>query len=381
MKILAIETSCDDTAISLLEAEGSMNDLSFKVLSHTVSSQVHLHKEWGGVVPMLAKREHGKNLLPLLLQVLKESNLLKEKEITQDKKEKVEKILEREPELKEAFLENIFKLEIPEIDLIAVTQGPGLEPALWVGLNFAQALSLVWDKPLVPVNHLEGHIYASLAEELASEKKMESPALALVVSGGHTELVLIKDWLNYEILGKTRDDAAGEAFDKVARILDLPYPGGPQISKLAEMGELKPEYSLPRPMIKSDDYDFSFSGLKTAVLYLVKKIPEMTEVIKASIAREFQNAVVETLVEKTRRAIEEFGPKTVVVGGGVSANKFLKQSFEKMMAHYPETKLIFPESIYSTDNATMIAVAGYLRYLTGETSTDHLAAKGNLTLK
>lgn len=378
MKILAIETSCDDTALSLVEAEGGLEEPRFKVLAHLVSSQTKIHEEWGGVVPMLAKREHGKNLVPLLLKLLKETNLSGAEPYAGSNKEEIEKILEREPELKENFFQYVINLRAPEIDAIVVTYGPGLEPALWVGLNFARALSLLWHKPLIPVNHMEGHIYASLA---ATDQIIEFPALALLVSGGHTELVLVKNWLEYQILGQTRDDAVGEAFDKVARILGLPYPGGPEISRLAKTGEKKKEFTLPRPMIHSDNYDFSFSGLKTAVLYMVKKIPELTEEIKASIAREFEDSVVEVLTTKTHRALDEFSPATVIIGGGVSANNALRTSLEKLLSAYPDKKLLLPDRQLSTDNATMIAIAGYLHYLSSPQITpEPLRALGNLSL-
>jgi N6-L-threonylcarbamoyladenine synthase len=245
-----------------------------------------------------------------------------------------------------------------------VTQGPGLEPALWVGLNFAKALALIWKTPIIPVNHMEGHLLASLAQPsdgggiaLAAP---QFPAIGLLVSGGHTELVLMRDWEQYEIIGETKDDAVGEAFDKVARILGLPYPGGPEISRIAEKG--RPNiYPLPRPMLRSKDYSFSFSGLKTAVLYLVQKLGTISAEEKADIAREFEEACVEVLVTKTFRAIEEWSAMSVILGGGVSANKRLRESLAHMInEQYPSATLYIPVPSLSTDNALMIAIAASL---------------------
>jgi len=393
MRILAIETSCDDTAISIVEVEGSLEKPVFTVLAHNISSQIKIHQEWGGVVPSLAKREHGKNLVPLLIKSLKDSNLFdiqsRNTRVFQDNKliKKLEQILEREGELKEQFLQTIPDLEIPKIDAIAVTKGPGLEPALWVGINFAKALAQVWNLPLYPVNHLEGHILASLAVP----QKVSFPVISLIVSGGHTELVLSKDWLKYKIIGRTRDDAVGEAFDKVARILDLPYPGGPEISKLALEVKDSGEIKLPRPMLHSGDFDFSFSGLKTAVLYLVQKLKQedpacrqtgkLTDEIKAEIADDFQNSVIEVLIKKTLLASQKFKAKTVIAGGGVIANSALREALTKM-ASDNDLKLLIPELSYSTDNATMIALAAGLRLLAGkQKKSSSFKAEGNLNLK
>jgi N6-L-threonylcarbamoyladenine synthase len=298
----------------------------------------------------------------------------------------VDKILEREPELKEQFLKIIPTLKTPKIDAIAVTKGPGLEPALWVGINFAKALSRIWDLPLYPVNHLEGHILASLA----TPQKVPFPVISLIVSGGHTELVLSKDWLKYKIIGRTRDDAVGEAFDKVARILDLPYPGGPEISKLA-LSNVRHSvlhksvlHKLPRPMLHSGDFDFSFSGLKTAVLYLVKNLKKenkFDDQIKTEIAYEFQNAAVGVLVAKTLAASKKFKAQTVIAGGGVIANTALREALTKM-AGENGFKLLIPELSYSTDNATMIALAAGLRLLADKGKKSHtFKAEGNLSLK
>ncbi|HYC83135.1 MAG TPA: hypothetical protein VEB60_01135, partial [Candidatus Paceibacterota bacterium] len=224
MRILAIETSCDETGISIIDCKGGLEAPAFSVLAHAISSQIELHAQWGGVVPNLAKREHERNLIPVLKQALEEAGLEKPGAIALNEEE-IKDCLVREQELASFFLAYIPTIEPPIIDAIAVTAGPGLEPALWTGINFARALSLAWRKPLIPVNHMEGHIVSPLLEPEAS---VAFPALALLVSGGHTELVLMREWLDYEVIGQTKDDAVGEAFDKVARMLDLPYPGGPQ---------------------------------------------------------------------------------------------------------------------------------------------------------
>lgn len=398
MKILSIETSCDETAISIIEAKGGFIKPVFEVLSHTVSSQIAIHKQWGGVVPMIAKREHSKALVPLLQTALEGAGLLKEAKspICDNKKiKKIAVILEREPDLSINFLTSIPKLIIPKIDAIAVTYGPGLEPALWVGINFAKALSLWWDKPLIPTNHMEGHIFSSLINEekkdeglntkTNNKKNLQFPAVALLVSGGHTEIVLIKNWLKYKVIGRTRDDAVGEAFDKVARLLGLPYPGGPEISKLSAefiLGGSTSKYKLPRPMHSSGDFDFSFSGLKTAVLYLVKKIEPLSDDDKKAIAHEFQTAALDVLIQKTLKAVKMHGAKTLIVGGGVIANKELKtRLLTEIDTQYPNTTLLLPNLELSTDNATMIAVAAYFRSLTKTFKINpKIKAEGNLSL-
>jgi len=350
MRILAIETSCDETAICIVEATGGLESPSFKILGNALISQIDVHKEFGGVYPMLAKREHEKNLPLLLDKVLKESGM--------------------DP-------------ENPEIDVVSVTSGPGLEPALWTGILFAEELGRKWSKPVLPINHMEGHIYSPLYH---SKDSLEFPALALLVSGGHTELVYIKDFGNFEIIGKTRDDAVGEAFDKVARLLGLEYPGGPKISLLAEAHRSKgltPSFTLPRPMITSKDYDFSFSGLKTAVLYKLKNM-EIDEALQEEMSHEFENAVVEVLIEKTRRALESLEAKTFIVAGGVANNKFLRQEVLKLAQSFSPLKLLIPDPSLTTDNAVMIAVASYIKILKNEGVLETLGAKiiakGNLSL-
>ncbi len=366
MKILAIETSCDETAISIIETSGDKENPRFHVLANTVLSQASLHAEYGGVFPNLAKREHAKALTPLLITALKEAELFEEattkKEYGEDARAYLEKTLEREPELFAMLWKQIAVMEIPKIDAIAVTYGPGLEPALWVGINFAQTLGRLWNIPVVPVNHMEGHILSAFIEgDTFSITEVKLPLLALLISGGHTELVLMNDWMQYTVIGATRDDAVGEAFDKVARMLGLAYPGGPEISKLAEEGALDDAYKLPRPMLNTDNYDFSFSGLKTAVRVLVEKVPDMTQKIKASIAKEFQQATTDVLVKKTLSAAEKHDIKTLVLGGGVSANKQIREAFKQITKNIGDLTLIIPDPENSTDNAVMIAVAGYYR--------------------
>ncbi len=377
MKILAIETSCDETAVALVDASGTVLKPNFNIIAQALHSQIKLHEQYGGVFPMMAKREHQKNLIPLFLRVLKNQKT-KNKDADSKIKNKIQKILMKETFLFEQFEKHIINISKPKIDAIVVTEGPGLEPTLWVGINFARALGELWKIPVYGVNHMEGHFLTPLL----NKEYISYPALALLVSGGHTELVYSKKPLNYQIIGKTLDDAVGEAFDKVARMLNLPYPGGPQISALAEKARsLKLEassWSLPRPMIKSPDFNFSFSGIKTAVLYLIRDLGEITEEIKLKIAREFENAVVETLLYKTQKAIEKYELKTLIVGGGVSANKFLQKNIKKL-AKTHKIKLLLPKKKQSTDNALMIAVAGYLGIKSKKLKAPK-NAQGNLSL-
>jgi N6-L-threonylcarbamoyladenine synthase len=405
MKILSIETSCDDTGISILEvhpakkggASGSATNALFKVLSDNVASQISVHIPYGGVFPALAKREHIKNLPIVLEKTLKESKL--------NKKEK-------------------------PIDLIAVTYGPGLEPALWTGIVFAKDLAKKWNVPIVPVNHMEGHIFSVFGIKKPARNAMhsvagggkfkilktKSPTLALLVSGGHTELILIKKPMDYKIIGETLDDAVGEAFDKVARMLGLPYPGGPEISRLAENERKKIIFAgtpqgdgprteqifqqkncdpakidffpivLPRPMLYSKNFDFSYSGLKTAVLYLIRDmggIEKISEETKSEIALEFENAAIECLVHKTAKAIEKYKIKTLIVAGGVSANKYLTKEMKKL-ARETKTKLMLPPKELTGDNSLMIGIAGYLNYIKKKKKTpkpSSIKAEGNLRLK
>lgn len=347
MKILAIETSCDDTGITMLEIIGKD---SFRILADELAMQSSLHSAYGGVYPNLAKNEHTKNLPILLERVLSKLTAVKI-----DKKKPV--------------------------DLIAVTYGPGLEPCLWTGITFAQKLAKEWNVPIIPVNHMEGHIWGVFGKNKGSFKipSVKFPVLSLLVSGGHTELVLSKSFLKHKVIGKTLDDAAGEAFDKVARMLGLPYPGGPEISRLAEKVK-KSRFSLPRPMMKSKDFNFSFSGLKTAVLYTIRDLgKKLTLELTIELAHEFQNAVVDVLVHKTKKAIEANKIQTLIVGGGVSANKHLRRELKKIK----NIELLLPTKELSRDNAIMIGMAGYLRYKNGEFAKrpQNIKAKGSLQLK
>ena len=351
MKILSIETSCDDTGISILEVKNGPKNPSFRVLANGLSSQTKIHSPYGGVFPALAKREHIKNLPILLEKILKKAFLNK-----CSKQNLVHKSNTRQD------------LVLKDIDLITVTYGPGLEPALWTGIVFAKELGEKYNIPIMPVNHMEGHIFSVFAKDkgeftipllrksFGGQAKIKFPILSLLVSGGHTELVLMKDWNKYEIIGETLDDAVGEAFDKVARMLELPYPGGPEISRLASQArklkitnyELR--IKLPRPMIYSKNFDFSFSGLKTAVLYLIHDLKKqdpniLTNIeIKKEIALEFENAAIETLVYKTKKAIEKYKVKTLIVAGGVSANKHLKKEIQKLPKQgFGNLNILFPE--------------------------------------
>ena len=424
MIILSIETSCDETSIATIKGKGGLKNPSFEILSNIVLSQIKIHKKWGGVVPMVAKREHSKNLINILEKSLRKSSFLISKsefliskQIQNSKLRIINKILEREPELLERFLKFIPTIKPPKIDAIAVTVGPGLEPALWVGINFAKALAFVWNKPIVAVNHMEGHVVASLLATTSHKveskklKVVEFPAIALLVSGGHTELVLIKKWGDYKIIGETRDDAAGECFDKAARMLELPYPGGPQIAKQAEnfkkypltfrMGgwtrrEMEKEafnINLPRPMIDSKDYDFSFSGLKTAVLYMLRDMKERHINIgdfTPMICNEIQQAIVDVLIAKTIRAAKEFGAKSIILGGGVAANKELRAQIKKAVVmsrrdldigDIRTVVLYLPSAKLTTDNAAMIGAAGYLRAVNKDfAKPEKLIAQGNLGL-
>lgn len=386
MKILAIETSCDETAIAIIEAEGRVPAINFRVLANNTLTQIEMHKQYGGVFPMVAKREHARTLVPLLVKTLQDAKMYSKTSrhvIESPLRPEFQEILLREPELFAQFIDVLPTVNPPEIDAIAVTQGPGLEPALWVGINFAKVLSLIWKKPVIPVNHMEGHLLAPLLKQEGDNTVLANitfPAIGLLVSGGHTELILMRGISEYEMIGATKDDAVGEAFDKVARILGLPYPGGPEISKLGELGHPK-VYTLPRPMLHSKDYFFSFAGLKTAVLYMVKKMGTLTEVQKADIAREFEEACVEVLVSKTLRAVEEFGARAVIVGGGVSANKRLRKTLEENINALDGVTLYLPdnkEHELSTDNALMIAIAGYFGHASANPSA--LVARGNWKL-
>lgn len=378
MKILGIETSCDETAISLIEGNGEKNSPSFKVLEQALHSQADKHAEFGGVFPSLAKREHAKNLVPLLGEIIKKEG---SPDLSHVNWSEIEELLHRETELAKNLKNFVLTHEKPDVDMLAVTSGPGLEPALWVGINFAKALSIIWQIPLIPINHMEGHIVSVLTESNISN----FPALALLISGGHTEIVLVNSWGDYKILGQTKDDAIGEAYDKVARILNLPYPGGPEISKLAKIGresnECKYEISFPRPMIGTNDYDFSLSGLKTAVLYRTQKFDDIDDIAKIEVATEFEQAIVDVLKKKVGNALDEFAVENLIVGGGVIANEYIRESLKKV-ADERGVKAFFPTKDLSTDNAIMISIAAYLRQFDKKPEINpDIRAKGNLSLE
>jgi len=297
-------------------------------------------------------------------------------------------VLERENGLADTLLEFLKAHELPEIDLIAVTSGPGLEPALWVGISFAKALAVILKCPVVPVNHMEGHILSALYNVVEDDAlaPITFPAIALLISGGHTELVLMKDWAQYEKMGETRDDAVGEAFDKVARLMGLPYPGGPEIGRRASEARTAglPPYKdkLPRPMISTDDYDFSFSGLKTAVRYAIDG-KEMTEEEKNALSRDFEEAITEVLLKKTTKAIDNHSAKTLIIGGGVSANNHIRRTFEtELLRTHPDVEIYLPHRNLSTDNSIMIALAGHAEMANGRTggALTLLKADGNRSL-
>lgn len=366
MKILGIETSCDDTGVSIMEARGRKRPV-FRMLANVVASQIKIHQKYGGVYPNLAKREHETNLPIAIAQALKKAKL------------------------------NPLR---PKLDALAITYGPGLSPCLWTGLNAAQKLAKQWNIPLIPVNHMEGHLLISLFAQRSLPKSDLGkifPAIALLVSGGHTQLVLVRGLGKYKILGETRDDAAGECFDKTARILGLPYPGGPAIAKLAakrvnlrvnltelRLPKLNP-IKLPRPMIHTKDYDFSFSGLKTAVLYdwktRTKKVRGSTQYVQA-MAQEIQQAIVDVLVSKTLRAAQEWSARSIILGGGVAANQELRKrlGYKIQDTQYKIQVLAAPPEL-CTDNGAMIAVAGYATWLrSGFKKGNPVEAKPNLSL-
>jgi N6-L-threonylcarbamoyladenine synthase len=346
MNILAIETSCDETAIALVEfhRKKQKGSLEIKILADEIASQIKIHAPYGGVVPGLAAREHIKNLSQIFQKILKNN---------ESDKEKISNFMKR-------------------TDLIAVTSGPGLMPCLLTGTSFAKALAYKYKKPIIGTNHLEGHLFSGLIKLRFTDYDLSSlfPALGLIVSGGHTELILVKAIGEYKLIGETLDDAAGEAFDKVARLLGLGYPGGPAIEKVAKNGD-KDRFKLPRPMIGSPNYNFSFSGLKTAVLYKIKNYQGKSKTIKENqklsrktktdMAASFQKAVIETLIKKTENAIKELHIRTLLVGGGVLTNDQFREEL-KMLSKRNDVNLILPKKIYCGDNAVMIALAAYLNY-------------------
>jgi len=320
--ILGIESSCDETSAAVVSISGASGEESFSIRSNVISSQIDIHKKYGGIVPEVAARSHIKNIIPVIDEALSLSGI-----------------------------------GYGEISRIAVTQGPGLISSLMVGIEAAKALSYIWSTPLVPVNHILGHIYSGLLADNNTAESIRFPALVLVVSGGHTELIVMKSMIDFKKIGQTLDDAAGEAFDKVAKILGLGFPGGPIISALAEKGNPN-AYVFPRPMMKKKNFHFSFSGLKTAVLYETKKSKNRNKKYVQDIAASFQIAVADVLKEKTQRAIKAYSAKTLIVGGGVSANTMLRSAMQDA-AKKNSVSLIIPPIALCTDNAAPIAVAGY----------------------
>src|SRR5919109_2240357 len=322
-RILAIETSCDETACAIIEN-------GRELLSSTVASQMDIHARYGGVFPEVASRQHVLSIIPVVEETLEQSNL-----------------------------------SLDDIDAVAVTRGPGLAGSLVVGMNMAKGIALGMSLPMIGVNHLEGHIYSSWIYNAGETAPPEPqfPLMALLVSGGHTELNLMTDHLTYQRLGSTLDDAAGEAFDKVARLLGLSYPGGPSIQRAAETGD-PTRFKFPRAKL-DNPYDFSFSGLKTAVLYEVNDLKKkQTTLPVEDLAASFQAAVVDVLFNKTIQAAREFGAKEILVAGGVSANQALREAFQSQK----EFNVHIPAFSLCTDNAAMIAAAGYYRYALGHVS-------------
>lgn len=402
MKILAIETSCDETGISVVEQQTDSPTIT--LLGNALASQIELHAQYGGVFPAMAKRAHAEKIIPLTIEALTEANLLVKESSTTGTNARVhiEQLCTREQEMIEVLVDFFDTYKKPELDYIAVTVGPGLEPALWVGINTARVLGAVWNIPIIPINHMEGHVVTAAIEEQLTEtttdpkqyifKDLSFPLLSLLVSGGHTELVLAHSYGHYDKIGQTRDDAAGEAFDKVARMLGLPYPGGPAVSKLAaafRTKNIENSFTLPRPMLHSQNYDFSYSGIKTAALYTIRDLTEqntrpLTEDEKIALAAAFEDAAIEVLVKKTIRAAEEYGVQTVIIGGGVAGNTYLKnQLTTHLEARLPSVEVLFPAPWLATDNAVMIALAAVTRITNGTTTTvapQDLKAEGNLSL-
>ena len=324
--ILGIESSCDETSVAIVKN-------GREVLSNVINTQISIHELYGGVVPEIASRNHVENISPVMKEALKEANV-----------------------------------KIDDVDGIACTYGPGLVGALLVGVSYAKALSYAANKPLIGVNHIQGHIAANYI----TYKDLEPPFLTLLISGGNTQLVLVKDYTKFEILGKTRDDAVGEAFDKIARVIGLGYPGGPKMDKLAQEGT--PNIVLPKVHI--DGLDFSFSGLKTAIINLHHKIPDIN---KADLAASFEKDVAEILLENTKKAVKETNINKIALAGGVSANSYIRKAF-KELEEKEDIKVYYPELKLCTDNAAMIASAGYYNFLKGNFSDLKLNAVPNLKL-
>lgn len=336
MIILALETSCDETAVALTE--------NGRCLASKVSSQTKIHAPYGGVVPELSARQHLEVILSSVQKTLEEA-----------------------------------KTNPEQIDAVAFTVGPGLLPSLLIGVDTAKTLAYAWKKPLIAVNHLEGHLYSAFFEFQGKRKIF--PLLGLLVSGGHTEIVLMKNHGNYQLLGETLDDAAGEAFDKVASLLNLPYPGGPEISKIAHLGNSK-TFQFTRPLLSRPDFNFSFSGLKTDVLRLIKrKKYKLSLQEKRNVAASFQKAVVDVLLFKFLAAANKIRPRTLILTGGVAANSLLRRTFQKEFKRgFPKARVIIPPFKLCTDNAVMIALAAEEKFKRKEFANFNVTAEPNLRL-
>ncbi len=333
MLTLAIESSCDETSCAVIK-DGR------DILSNIISSQIEIHKEYGGVVPEIASRKHIENINQIIQEALDEAGV-----------------------------------SFKDIDIVGVTRGPGLVGALLIGISSAKAIAYALNKPLIGVNHIEGHVCANYIEH----KDLEPPFVCLIVSGGHSYLVHVKDYVDYELIGQTRDDAAGEAFDKVARALDLPYPGGPHIDRLSKIGNKK-AIDFPRVMLEKDSYDFSFSGLKTAVLNYLNSMDQKGEkIVVEDVAASFQEAILDVLVEKSFRLAKEKGLNKIVMAGGVASNSGLR---ERMFARGAEdgVEIYHPSKVLCTDNAAMIGSAAYFNYIKGQKSDLGLRVDPNLGL-
>ncbi|MDD2681046.1 MAG: tRNA (adenosine(37)-N6)-threonylcarbamoyltransferase complex transferase subunit TsaD [Patescibacteria group bacterium] len=323
MYILGIESSCDESAASVLKASGQKTE----ILSNIISSQIDIHAQYGGVIPEIAAREHVLNILPTIEEALRQA-----------------------------------KISAKNLKAIAVTQGPGLLSSLIAGVETAKSLSLAWGKPIIPVHHIIGHIYANF---INTNKQPQFPLLALVVSGGHSNIIYMSDHYQFKIIGETRDDAAGEAYDKAAKMMGLSYPGGPIVAKHAEEFRQSGKSSiieLPRPMIYSPDFNFSFSGLKTALLYQLQKDKNWKDKI-SEYCFAFEQAIIETLSHKIIKAAKKYPVKSILLAGGVAANKALRLQLETEISEkLPKIRLSLPNLSYTTDNAAMIASAGYFNY-------------------
>lgn len=331
--VLGMETSCDETAVAIIK-NGT------EIVTNIVASQIESHKRFGGVVPEIASRHHVEQITLVIEEALQEA-----------------------------------EMTMNDIDCIAVTEGPGLVGALLIGVNAAKALAFAHNKPLIGVHHIAGHIYANRLV-----KEMSFPLLSLVVSGGHTELVLMKEHGKFEVIGETRDDAAGEAYDKVARTLDLPYPGGPHIDRLAHIGE--PTIDLPRAWLEEGSYDFSFSGLKSAVINTLHNAKQKGNVIEPeNLAASFQQSVIDVLVTKTLNAAKEFNVKQVLLAGGVAANKGLRSELERAFKQVEEVELVIPPLALCTDNAAMIGAVGTILFENGKRSDYSMNANPGLDIE